>query len=154
MDKMVQLENKLLEKNLVVSRIPELENEWESVKMDKTKALITPIMSADIDREKKGSRKIEIVLCRRIGKYADGKNRPMSVEFHLKSDADKIYKKKKELPTGIYVEREFCAKTERRQRLLRPILKAARRLPEYKGLCKLEADVLVLNGKKNQSAEH
>ena len=30
---------------------------------------------------------------------------------------------------------------------MRPILKAARRLPEYQGLCKLEVDVLVLNGK-------
>ena len=148
-DKMVQLKNKQLEKNLVVTGIPESDNEWESVRMDKIKALIVPIMNADSEDEKKQeAENIEIVSCRRIGKYTEGKNRPMSVEFHSKSDADKIYKKKKELPTGTYVDREYCAKTERKRRLLRPILKAARRLPEYKGLCKLEADVLVLNGKK------
>ena len=95
---MVQLENKQLEKNLVVSGIPESDNEWESVRMDKIKALIVPIMNADLEEEKKQEAdNIEIVSCRRIGKYTEGKNRPMSVVFHSKSDADKIYKKKKEL---------------------------------------------------------
>ena len=148
-DNMVQLENKQLVKNLVVSGIPESDNEWESGRVDKIKALIVPIMNADTEEEKKEEAdKIEIVSCRWIGKYTEGKNRPVSVEFHSKSDADKIYKKKKELPTGTHVDREYCAKTERKRRLLCPILKAARRLPEYQGLCKLEADVVVLNGKK------
>ena len=149
-DKMTQLENKQLEKNLVVSGIPETENEWENIRIDKIKALVKPLITTNPDGEETNdeSGNIEIITCKRLGRYVEGKTRPMSVEFHSKTDADKIYKKKKNLPKGTYIDREYSAKTERDRRLLRPILKAARRLPEYKGLCKLEADVLVLNGKK------
>ena len=148
-DKMIQLQNKQLEKNLVISGIPKMENERESIRIKKIKSIIMPIMSADSeDDKKKEADNIEIVSCKRIGKYMEGKHRPMSVEFHCKSDVDKIFNKKKELATGTYVDREYWAKTERRRRLLRPILKAARRLPEYTGLCKLDADVLVLNRKR------
>ena len=149
-DKMTQIENKQLEKNLVISGIPESENEWENIRIDKIKELVKPLITtySDNDDTKDETSTIEIITCRRLGKYVEGKTRPMSVEFRSKIDADKIYKKKKNLPKGTYIDREYCAKTERDRRLLRPILKAARRLPEYQGLCKLEADVLVLNGKK------
>ena len=149
-DKMTQLENKQLEKNLVVSGIPETENEWENIRINKIKELVKPLITADPDSEDNTDETstVEIITCKRLGKYVEGKTRPMSVEFRSKTEADKIYKKKKNLPKGTYIDREYCAKTERGRRLLRPILKAARRLPEYQGLCKLEADVLVLNGKK------
>ena len=114
-DKMAQLENKQLEKKLVVSGIPESENEWESVRIDKIKSLVNPLITTDSDSEenKEETNKIEIIACRRLGKYVEGKTRPMSVEFHSKSDADKIYKKKKNLPKGTYIDRKYCATTER-----------------------------------------
>ena len=78
---MAQLENKQLEKNLVVSGIPESENEWESVRIDKIKSLVNPLITTDSDSEenKEETNKIEIIACRRLGKYVKGKTRPMSV---------------------------------------------------------------------------
>ena len=49
---------------------------------------------------------------------------------------------------GIYVDREFCYDTEKDRRMLRPFLKAAKNLPEYKKKCRLERNSLVLDGKR------
>ena len=49
---------------------------------------------------------------------------------------------------GIYVNREYSKETECNRCLLRPILQAAKKLPENKDLCRMEADVLNLNGTK------
>ena len=49
---------------------------------------------------------------------------------------------------GIYVDREFCYATEKDRRMLRPFLKAAKNLPEYKKKCRLEGNSLMLDGKR------
>ena len=62
-----------------------------------------------------------------------------------KADAINLLEKKKKLPTGIYVDKEYPEEIEERRRYLRPILRAARQNPKYKGLCRMEDDVLVIN---------
>ena len=49
---------------------------------------------------------------------------------------------------GIYINREYNKETEKNRRLLCPILKAARKLPEYKENSRLEEDTLVLNSER------
>ena len=48
---------------------------------------------------------------------------------------------------GVYVDREYSDEDERERKLLRPILRAARRLPHYRGKCKLDGTTLVIKGK-------
>ena len=74
------------------------------------------------------------------------RTRPVSVEFLYKADVEYLLKNKKYLSEGIYVDREYCEKTEESRQILRPFLQAARKLPKYHKKCKLERDTLVLNG--------
>ena len=48
---------------------------------------------------------------------------------------------------GIYVDREYLADTEKKRKTLLPILKAAKRLAEYKRQSRLDDDKLVLKGR-------
>ena len=59
-----------------------------------------------------------------------------------------MLKNKKKLPKGVFVDKEYCKATEKEHHLLRPIIKAARRMESYKGLCRLEGAQLVLDGKR------
>ena len=59
-----------------------------------------------------------------------------------------MYKNKKHLPKGIYIDREYTEETEKTRKLLRPILRLAKSIPKYKGKSKLEEDYLVVQGKK------
>ena len=74
------------------------------------------------------------------------RSRPISIEFHYKSDADYLINNKKYFGEGIYVDREYCKETEERRRILRPYLRAARQLPKYHKKCRLDGDTLVLLG--------
>ena len=55
---------------------------------------------------------------------------------------------KKSLERGIYVDKEYPLQVERKRKTLLPILRAAKRLSEYKKQSKLEDDKIVLKGRK------
>ena len=55
---------------------------------------------------------------------------------------------KKKLTEGVFVDYEYDQETIRNRKLLYPILRAARNTEGYKGMCKLERDVLTLKGKR------
>ena len=59
-----------------------------------------------------------------------------------------MYNSKKLLGKGVYVDREYSSTTEAERKRLRLILRAARRLEEYRGLCKLEGTELTIKEKK------
>ena len=46
------------------------------------------------------------------------------------------------------MDKSYTAEVEARRKLLRPILKAAKKIPEYERRSKLEDDILVLQGKR------
>ena len=75
-----------------------------------------------------------------------GKSRPISVTFQKKDDKQKLLDNKMKLPTGIYVNEEFPAQVKRDQDMLRPILKLAKSLPQYREKSKLDRNKLVING--------
>ena len=63
-------------------------------------------------------------------------------------DVDNLFKNRKKLPDGVFIDREYSKETEKECRLLQPVLKAARKIEEYKGKCRLEGPYLKLEGKK------
>ena len=63
---------------------------------------------------------------------------PISVDFLQKDDTDYIMDNKSYLPHGVYADREYSQETERKCKLLRLILKAARQHKDYQGRCKME----------------
>ena len=91
-------------------------------------------------------KKMGIRRCRRLSKYEDSKTRPMSVEFSLKQDVEYLFENKNSLREGIYLDKEYPIEIEYQQKVLRPILKAARKIPSMKKKCKLEGATLHIKG--------
>ena len=65
-----------------------------------------------------------------------------------KTDVSCLFKNWKKLPDGVFIDREYSKATEKERRILRPIVKAARKIEEYKGKCWLEGPYLKLDGKR------
>ena len=63
-------------------------------------------------------------------------------------DVDNLFKNRKKLPDGVFIDREYSRATEKEHRLLQPVLKAAQKIEECKGKCRLEGPYLKLDGKK------
>ena len=72
----------------------------------------------------------------------------MKVKFSDKKDVDNLFKNRKKLPKGIYINKEYSKATEKERRLLRPVIKSARRIDKYKGACRLDGPQLVIEGKR------
>ena len=56
----------------------------------------------------------------------------MKVKFANKIDVDNLFRNRKKLPDGVFIDREYSRATEKERRLLQPVLKAARKIEEYK----------------------
>ena len=105
-------------------------------------------MDGDTDDEKKtkaGRTPIESV--ERLGKYNSQRTRPVKVKFGEKMDAIHVLKNKRKLPDGVFAEREYSKATEKERRLVRPVLKAARKLEKYKGKVHMSGPHIVIDGK-------
>ena len=74
------------------------------------------------------------------------RTRPITVEFMYKLDAEYLINNWKYLSEGVFVDKEYCKETEECRRILRPYLRAARKLPRYHKKCRLDEDTLVLCG--------
>ena len=70
----------------------------------------------------------------------------LSVEFKYRLDTDYIMENRGYLNEGVYVDREYTDKIERKRKMLLPILKTARHLKDYKKKCKLEESTLTIRG--------
>ena len=55
---------------------------------------------------------------------------------------------KKYLPKGIFVDRQYSADIENKRRILRPIYKAAKNHPSYRGRYKMENEFLKIHGRR------
>ena len=108
------LENKMLKVNLIIHGLREEEWEDETSRRERVYHAIAPTVDAD-DRTERlhTARSIPIRSTTRLGKYKQGKNRPISIQFEKKSHADILYSSKSWLPKGVYVDREYmwCATT-------------------------------------------
>ena len=66
----------------------------------------------------------------------------------MKITADFLLKNKKNLPKGIFADQEDSEEVECERWKLRPILRRAKQLPEYKMKSKVEGGKLVIQGKR------
>ena len=143
------LEDKLMESNIIMHGIKE--SSWELDSMRKelvVNAIASTITVDDSDKKLEIPCKIPIKSTKRLGKYNSLRSRPICISFASKSDADLLIERKKMLQEGVYVDREYSIEDEQKRRKLRLILRAARRLTQYRGKCKLDGTTLVLKGKK------
>ena len=148
-----QIEDQLLERNIIFQGFPETEFEdSDDAKKKVIKAMSLTMAGADEEEKKDNASKTSIECVERLGKYNPLRARPVKVMFGNKSDADHVLRNRKKLPQGIFVDKEYSKATERERRLLRPIIKAARRSENYKGLCRLDGPQLVIDGKRYNRA--
>ena len=142
------IEDQLLEKNLIFQGIFESEYEdKDDVKVQIIKAIAKTMPGADEEEKKKNAGKTSIEYVERIGRYNPLRARAVKVKFTDKADVDSLLKNKRSLPRGVYLDWEYSKATEKEQRYLRPLLKAARRLDKYKKKSRMEGPHLVLDGK-------
>ena len=143
-----QIEDKLVENNLIFSGINE--DPWEKVgtTYEKIQKVLSNTMTGEKEDRLDKAKKIKIINEKRIGRYNQQKGRPISVKFSNRLEMEKIMENKKKLGKGVYVDYEYAQETECNCKLLRPILKAAHNIEEYKGLCKLEGNTLTIKGVK------
>ena len=148
-----QIEDQLLERNIIFQGFPETEFEdSDDAKKKVIKAMSLTMAGADEEEKKDNASKTSIECVERLGKYNPLRACPVKVMFGNKSDADHVLRNRKKLPQGIFVDKEYSKATEREQRLLCPIIKAARKSENYKGLCRLDGPQLVIDGKRYNRA--
>ena len=147
-EKVDRMESKELEYSLVINGIREYEGENELNLIEEV--YIELMATIDLRDERDRWNKVKempITKCKRVGRYSRDKTRPICVEFQHRLDVEYFYANRRWTRRGIFIDKAYTQEVEHKRRLLRPILKAARRLPEYQGLCRLECDELVLKGK-------
>ena len=146
--KLINLEDKMLEHNIVLFGIDEEKWEEDEPRMDKVNRVLSRIMMMDTQNEKTESvKKLDIMRTERLGCYNPARSRPISVRFVHKKDVDLILANKKRLGEGIFADRQYSDGTESERKRLRPVLTAARKIKEYRGRCKMEGTDLVIRGK-------
>ena len=148
-DRISFLEDQLLKKNVIFQGL--LESEYEDIKDIKTgvvRAIASTMHRESEDDKKNSAEKTSIESVERLGKYNPLRTRPVKVKFGDKRDVDNLFRNRKKLPKGIYIDKEYSKVTEKERRLLRPVIKAARRMDKYKGACCLEGPQLVIEGKR------
>ena len=145
--RIICLENKLLETSIVLHGL--YERPWETD--DVRKEMIYDAISDNLPERSyeecmSVARSMIIRTSKRIGRYNPLSSRPVSVEFLCKEDTDYVLNNRKYLGESVFVDREYCKETEDKRKILRPYLKAARQLPQYKRKCRLDEDMLVIKG--------
>ena len=146
--KLNQVEQRSLNHCLAMKGIREMakENKKDCIELVYN-ALANTIEADDEDNQKQAARKMEIRRARRIGRFNENYDRPISIEFSFKHDADYIMENRSYLESGIYVDHEYTSDIEYRRKLLQPILRAARNHDDYRGRCRMDRDKLVILGR-------
>ena len=134
--KINQLEDRSLERNLIFQGISESLPDDEEAWTEKIYRAISDTISRETPEERlQLAREVEIIRTRCLGKPDPSRTHTISVELSNKYDVEQIYANRFSMEEGVFVDKEFCQATEKDRRLLRPILKAAKNLPEYKKKC-------------------
>ena len=154
--KLDQIENRSLQQCIIIKGIKEEDWEKESTSREKIYKELSYLVSPDRTFKDKSeehkhhlkmAKKLEIRCCKRIGKYNKDHPCPLSVEVLRKDDMEFILLNKSKLRKGIYADKEYPFKIERKRKILRPILTAAKKQKKFRKRCKLERDELVIKGK-------
>ena len=148
-DRLNSIENKILEKHVIIHGVEEEEEET----MNQLKNIVQQVLSHTVTMPTQEERtgiacNIPITNMERIGRYNEQRSRPISVTFENKCDSELLLKRRKKLPEGVFVDKEYCYETEKKRQFLRPVLKEARKNDELRGKCKMDGSTLVIQGRK------
>ena len=112
--KLTVIEDQMLETSVVLTGIHE--DKWEDdeprhMLVNKELSVIT---SGENEEEKlANANAIKIIKTERIGRYNPSKDRPFSIKFAFKSDADWLLSSRKNLTNkGIFVDKQYSDETE------------------------------------------
>ena len=142
-----RLEDQLLEKNVIFQGVHEEEYEDKSdIKAQIVKAIANTMDGEDYDAKKSLAGQTSIDSVERVGKYNPLRIRPVKVKFREKKDVDHLFKNRKKLPRGVYIDKEYSRTTEKERRLLRPVLHIVRKMGKYKGKIRMDGPHLVVDG--------
>ena len=146
--KLNEVEQRGLDHCLVMRGIQEMakETKKDCIKLVYN-ALANTIEADDENGRKQAARKMEIRRVRRLGRFNENYDRPISIEFSFKRDADYTMENRSYLESGIYVDWEYTIDIEYKRKLLQPILRAARNHDDYRGRCRMDRDKLVILGR-------
>ena len=145
---LTKIETKNLEHCLIIRGLPEEPKETEQMMRDKLHNSLATIMQGETEEEKLDSAKqIVIKNCCSLGRFSRNRPRPVSVELLHKQDVKFILDNRFDLLRGTYVDKEYPIDIEHKRKTLLPVLRAAKRLSNYKKQSRLEDDKLVLRGR-------
>ena len=102
------LEDQLLEKKVIFQGI--LETEYEDAKDIKTGIVraITDTMEGETEEEQRtNASQTSIESVERLGKYNPMRTRPAKVKFGEKRDVDNLFRNRKKLPKGVFIDKEY-----------------------------------------------
>ena len=137
-----------MQHSVIVRGILEEYKETEQMIVDKLHSALSPIMQGETEQEKlKNAKEITFTSCRRLGRFSRNRICPLSVELQHKQDVEFILDNCFDLKQGIYVDKEYPANVERKQKTLLPVLRAAKLLDDYKKQSRLEDNKIVLKGR-------
>ena len=143
-----KIETKGLDQCLIIRGLAEEPKEMDKRIFDKLHSVLSTIMQGETEEEKANAAKqLTFQRGRRLGRYSKNRSRPISVELTHKQDAEFILENRFDLPRGIYVDREYPIDVEQKRKTLLPVLRATKRLSNFKKQSRLEDDKLVLKGR-------
>ena len=146
--KLSQMENELLESTAIIHGINKERWEEGSARYNMVvDALAYTMHGSNHHEQLAAARKILIKKTTRLGKFNPYKGRPISVTFVYNEDCEHLLANKKYLPKGVFADKQYCEETENIRRILRPIIRKAKR-GTYKERCRMEKDQVVIDGRR------
>ena len=113
--------------------LPETKWEKDGETLTKVYSAVAKTLEGETDAAKlEQAKQIPIISARRLGKPVENRTRPVRIKEKNKDDAITLLNNKKSLAKGIYADKEYSQETEKCRHTLRPILKAAKNIDEYK----------------------
>ena len=146
-ERLSRIEATQLDNNVILTGIQE--QQWERYEITHQRVIdiiaeaIKPIEGSNATMR---AGNVLISNCKRIGTYRMNYSRPISIAFQRKEDKNLLMSNKQNLPAGIYANEEYPIHVKQKCDKLRPILRLANTLPEYKDNTKLIGDKLIING--------
>ena len=146
-ERLLHIETQQLKNNIIINGVAEVK--WEPYEITKTRVyekLASVLSKGDLMASMEEARKIELIGCSRIGRYQMNRAWPISVTFAKYDDKENVMRNKRNLPGGVYINDKYPAEIKMNRDKLRPILRLAKELPQYRDKCKLSGDWLIING--------
>jgi len=113
-----RLEKELKKSNLILTGITDDVNESEQTCLDKTKSFLTTTMKI------KG---LTFDTAHRLGKFQNGKDRPIKLRVMKHSDREKILSQKSNLPESVFISEDLPKQTRKNHFVLRQAAREAQR---------------------------